>query len=109
MLPASYGRRPYSEHDSIATTFAGAILAALKRGKAGEVYNAVDDCPVRQSDFLQWLWEQLDRPCLLAGSPKSAPAVVGLPLTNASLTENCGEQLGCSLGFRLSVKVTWIF
>jgi nucleoside-diphosphate-sugar epimerase len=42
---------------------AGAIVAALKRGKPGEIYNAVDDAPVRQADLLQWLSCKLHKPC----------------------------------------------
>jgi nucleoside-diphosphate-sugar epimerase len=34
---------------------AGAIIACLKSGRGGEVYNAVDDEPVTQSTFFQWL------------------------------------------------------
>ena len=34
---------------------AGCIIAALKNGRAGEIYNAVDDEPVRQIDFFRWL------------------------------------------------------
>lgn len=34
---------------------AGAIIAALKSGRAGEIYNAVDDEPVTQATFFQWL------------------------------------------------------
>ncbi|MFZ1072632.1 MAG: SDR family oxidoreductase [Verrucomicrobiia bacterium] len=33
----------------------GCIIAALKSGRAGEVYNAVDDEPVSQANFFQWL------------------------------------------------------
>jgi len=33
----------------------GCILAALKSGRPGEVYNAVDDEPVSQATFFQWL------------------------------------------------------
>ena len=31
------------------------IIAALKSGRAGEIYNAVDDEPVSQMNFFQWL------------------------------------------------------
>jgi len=34
---------------------AGCLLAALKSGRAGEIYNAVDDEPVTQANFFQWL------------------------------------------------------
>jgi nucleoside-diphosphate-sugar epimerase len=33
----------------------GCIIAALKNGRAGEIYNAVDDEPVSQMNFFQWL------------------------------------------------------
>jgi nucleoside-diphosphate-sugar epimerase len=33
----------------------GCIAAALKSGRAGEIYNAVDDEPVSQRNFFEWL------------------------------------------------------
>lgn len=39
-----------------------AVRAALERGTSGSVYNATDDEPVRQLDFLRWLATRLDRP-----------------------------------------------
>lgn len=33
----------------------GCVIAALKNGRAGEIYNAVDDEPVSQRNFLEWL------------------------------------------------------
>jgi nucleoside-diphosphate-sugar epimerase len=33
----------------------GCIVAALKNGRAGEIYNAVDDEPVSQRTFFEWL------------------------------------------------------
>jgi len=33
----------------------GCVIAALKSGRAGEIYNAVDDEPVTQATFFQWL------------------------------------------------------
>jgi nucleoside-diphosphate-sugar epimerase len=39
----------------------GAIFAALKSGRPGEVYNAVDDEPVTQLAFFRWLSETLGR------------------------------------------------
>ena len=35
----------------------GCIIAALKSGRPGEIYNAVDDEPVSQTNFFQWLAE----------------------------------------------------
>ena len=47
----------------------GGIIAALKSGRAGETYNAVDDEPVAQVNFFRWLAESLDKPM-----PPSVPA-----------------------------------
>ncbi|MDE3068302.1 MAG: SDR family oxidoreductase [Verrucomicrobiota bacterium] len=33
----------------------GCVIAALKHGRAGEIYNAVDDEPVSQRNFFEWL------------------------------------------------------
>jgi nucleoside-diphosphate-sugar epimerase len=41
---------------------AGCIIAALERGRPGEIYNAVDDEPVTQLKFFEWLAEELKRP-----------------------------------------------
>ena len=38
------------------------IIAALERGRAGEIYNVVDDEPVSQLDFFRWLATTLDKP-----------------------------------------------
>ncbi|MBI1176507.1 NAD-dependent epimerase/dehydratase family protein [bacterium] len=39
----------------------GAIIAALKSGRPGEVYNVVDDEPIAQVHFLRWLSETLGK------------------------------------------------
>ncbi len=39
----------------------GVIVAALKSGRAGEIYNAVDDEPVPQIHFYRWLSETLGK------------------------------------------------
>jgi nucleoside-diphosphate-sugar epimerase len=46
----------------------GCIIAALKNGRAGEIYNAADDEPVSQQHFFQWLAQALDKPL-----PQSEP------------------------------------
>jgi nucleoside-diphosphate-sugar epimerase len=46
----------------------GVIIAALKSGRAGEIYNAVDDEPVSQFTFFQWLAGTLGK-----DMPPSAP------------------------------------
>src|SRR5882724_1463153 len=40
----------------------GAIIAALNKAGTGRVYNAVDDEPVTQHDFFQWLATSLGKP-----------------------------------------------
>ena len=37
----------------------GVIIAALKNGRAGEIYNAVDDEPVKQLNFFEWFADTL--------------------------------------------------
>lgn len=40
----------------------GVIIAALERGRAGQIYNAADNEPVSQRDFYHWLSAELHRP-----------------------------------------------
>jgi nucleoside-diphosphate-sugar epimerase len=51
---------------------AGALIAALTRGRAGELYNAVDDEPVSQLGFLTWLADRLNRPLPPQATPEEA-------------------------------------
>jgi nucleoside-diphosphate-sugar epimerase len=39
----------------------GVVIAALRNGRAGEIYNAVDDEPVAQIHFFRWLSETLGK------------------------------------------------
>lgn len=48
---------------------AGAIIAGLEQGKAGEIYNVADDEPVSQHLFFQWLSAELNRPMPPVGEP----------------------------------------
>jgi len=41
---------------------AGIIMSALEQGAPGEIYNAVDDEPVAQLKFFEWLAAELKRP-----------------------------------------------
>jgi nucleoside-diphosphate-sugar epimerase len=56
----------------------GCIIAALKNGRPGEIYNAADDEPVSQLHFFQWLAQALDKPL-----PLSEPAAVALARSGA--------------------------
>lgn len=46
----------------------GCVIAALQKGRVGEIYNAVDNQPVSQLELLSWLARQLDKQL-----PPSAP------------------------------------
>jgi nucleoside-diphosphate-sugar epimerase len=48
-----------------------AVLAALHRGKPGEICNVVDDEPVRQRDLYCWLAETLHQPMPPSAAPPS--------------------------------------
>jgi nucleoside-diphosphate-sugar epimerase len=39
----------------------GVIITALKSGRVGEIYNVVDDEPVREISFFTWLSETLGK------------------------------------------------
>jgi len=47
----------------------GAMMAALKEGRSGEIYNAADDEPVAQFQLLEWLAGALGK-----GLPPATPA-----------------------------------
>jgi nucleoside-diphosphate-sugar epimerase len=57
------------------------IIAALKSGRAGEIYNAVDDEPVSQLHFFQWLAQAVDKP-LPPSVPENPDAVRRRGVTN---------------------------
>jgi nucleoside-diphosphate-sugar epimerase len=64
----------------------GCVVAALKNGRPGEIYNAADDEPVSQLHFFQWLAQALDKPL-----PPSEPAAVALARSGAP-RENPAEN-----------------
>ena len=73
---------------------AGAVISALMRGKPGQIYNAVDDEPVRQADLLAWLSERLGRvlpPPGAAGDMRSSKrGVTCKRVSNRRLKEELG-------------------
>jgi nucleoside-diphosphate-sugar epimerase len=74
-----------------------AILAALERGRAGRIYNVVDDEPVTQREFFTWLSGQLARPMPPpASEAENARRKRGLTHKRVS---NCRlrEELQCEL------------
>lgn len=72
-----------------------AIIAALERGGAGEIYNVADDAPVSQLEFFQWLAAKLGRPL-----PPVVPEDLAAPrkrgLTNKRISN---QKLKTALNF----------
>jgi len=77
----------------------GCITAALERGVAGEIYNAVDDEPVSQSDFFSWLAKSLRKP-MPQTMPENAEALRKRGVTNKRISNRkLKARLGYSLKF----------
>ena len=74
----------------------GAIIAALKNGRPGEVYNAVDDEPVSQLKFFEWLASSLDKP-LPPAVPEDAEANRKRGVTNKKVSN---RRLKMELGYQ---------
>lgn len=51
----------------------GAIIAALEKGSAGEIYNVVDDEPVTQMALFQWLSKQFKKEMPPSVEPQAQP------------------------------------
>ncbi|MCX6926500.1 MAG: SDR family oxidoreductase [Verrucomicrobia bacterium] len=75
---------------------AGAIIAALKSGRSGEVYNAVDDEPVSQLHFFQWLCGPLGKE-LPPSVPEDPDAVRKRGVTNKRVSN---RRLKMELGYQ---------
>ena len=75
---------------------AGAIIAALKDGRPGEVYNVVDDEPVSQLHFFQWLSGPLEKE-LPPSVPEDPDAVRKRGVTNKRV---CSRRLKLELGYQ---------
>ena len=75
---------------------AGVIIAALKSGRPGEVYNAVDDEPVTQLGFFQWLSGPLGKD-LPPPAPEDAEVVRKRGVTNKKVSN---RRLKMELGYQ---------
>jgi nucleoside-diphosphate-sugar epimerase len=74
---------------------AGAIIAALERGRAGEIYNAVDDEPVSQLDFFRWLSGRLGKempPFVEETEAGGKRGVTSKRVSNRKLRDELGYQ-----------------
>jgi nucleoside-diphosphate-sugar epimerase len=74
----------------------GCIIAALKSGRAGEIYNAVDDEPVSQLHFFQWLAQAVDKP-MPPSMPENSDAIRKRGTTNKRVSN---RKLKMELGHR---------
>jgi nucleoside-diphosphate-sugar epimerase len=74
----------------------GVIIAALKSGRPGEVYNAVDDEPVSQLGFFQWLSGPLGKE-LPPAAPEDAEVVSKRGVTNKKVSN---RRLKMELGYQ---------
>ena len=75
---------------------AGAIIAALTSGRPGEVYNVVDDEPVSQLHFFQWLSGPLGKE-LPPSVPEDPDAVRKRGVTNKKVSN---RRLKMELGYQ---------
>lgn len=75
----------------------GAILAALKSGRVGEVYNTVDDEPIRETQFFSWLAETLGK-WMPPNGPEEADPERRQELANCKVSN---RRLTMELGYRL--------
>jgi nucleoside-diphosphate-sugar epimerase len=75
------------------------LVAALRSGRAGEIYNAVDDEPVPEIHFFRWLSETLGKnmpPFEVAGeAPARKRALTNKKVSNRKLR----MELGCQLRY----------
>ena len=74
----------------------GCIIAALKNGRPGEIYNAADDESVSQLHFFQWLAQSMDKP-LPPSEPENPDAsrkrgVTNKRVSNRKLKMELGHQ-----------------
>ena len=73
-----------------------AIIATLNRGQAGELYNVVDDAPVSQFEFFQWLAAKLGKPLPpIANEDSTGPRKRGLTnkrISNGKLKRELGFE-----------------
>ena len=74
----------------------GCLIAVLKGGRPGEIYNTVDDEPVTQANFFQWLAEELGKepPPMVPENPEAdrKRGVTNKRVSNRKLKMELGHQ-----------------
>ena len=74
---------------------AGAMVAALERGRPGEIYNVSDSEPVTQRAMFEWLAAELGRP-LPPSVPENPEAIRGRGVTQKRISN---RKLRAELGY----------
>lgn len=73
-----------------------AIITALERGQGGEVYNAVDNEPVSQRQFFEWLAAKMGR-----SLPPTVPVDLAMPRKRGLTSKRISNRkLADELGFK---------
>ncbi len=76
-----------------------AIIAALQRGRPGEIYNAVDDEPVSQIEVFRWLASRLGKP-MPPSEPENSAVRGKRGATNKRVSNRkLRSELGCHLDY----------
>jgi nucleoside-diphosphate-sugar epimerase len=89
---------------------AGAVIAALKHGRTGQIYNAVDNEPVRQLEFYRWLADVLGRslpPSMPEDRSDRQRGVTNKCISNQKLKNELGYQFrypSFREGFRAEIQ-----
>ena len=79
---------------------ASALEAVLLRGQPGRIYNAVDDEPVLQEDFLRFLAESTGRPLPPLTDPADAPGSISARKRGNTNKRVSNRRLRDELGWR---------
>ncbi len=72
----------------------GTIIAALEKGVPGEIYNVVDDEPVREIDFYRWLSGELQMPMPPVVSQKEIAGTRAISSNKRVSNEKLKKELG---------------
>jgi nucleoside-diphosphate-sugar epimerase len=75
------------------------IIAALKNGRAGEIYNTSDDEPVPQIHFFRWLSETLGKNMPPFGDPPAPEGRKRAVTHKKVLNRKLKMELGCQLKY----------
>lgn len=76
-----------------------AIVAAFERGRPGEVYNVVDDEPVRQREFFEWLAARTGLPMPSEATPQTRSVFPRAPTNKRVSNRKLTQELSVTLKY----------